>query len=284
MASGFTLPLTQFHAGFVCNFLSSSASFILCSCLAWLAFDLPLRFLCFCLSLGFRFHDRLPFPLLFLTPAVFAFFRPLQFWVLTTQPLFFFSASFTVPPPSGFPAAPSLLSSLRSFLSLSGSFLIPSGRFCLLSFAVRFLSLFPVSLPQPFHRCLSSLRFVSSASFRPSSFFAFCFLSSAFGFPDPATQLFRSSVPLLPSLALRQLAWCPPLLSSLRFPRLPPSGFPSVLFRFRLLGSLPRFLSSFPTSLPQPFRWCLPFLPLRFLCFFFRHSSFASVSFRSLPL
>ena len=27
---------------------------------------------------------------------------------------------------------------------------------------------------------------------------------------------------------------------------------------FRLLGSLPRFLSSFPTSLPQPFRWCLP--------------------------
>ena len=27
----------------------------------------------------------------FLTPAVFAFFRPLQFWVLTTQPLFFLS-------------------------------------------------------------------------------------------------------------------------------------------------------------------------------------------------
>ena len=42
----------------------------------------------FCRSLGFRFHGRLPLPLLFLTPAVFAFFRPLQFWVLTTQPPF----------------------------------------------------------------------------------------------------------------------------------------------------------------------------------------------------
>ena len=29
-----------------------------------------------------------PFPLDFLTSAVFAFFRPLQFWILTTQPLF----------------------------------------------------------------------------------------------------------------------------------------------------------------------------------------------------
>ena len=50
----------------------------------------------------------------------------------------------------------------------------------------------------------------------------------------------------------------PLLLSSLWFPRFPSSGFPSALFRFCLLGPLPRFLSSFPTSLPQPFRWCLP--------------------------
>ena len=34
-----------------------------------------------------------PFPFRFLTPAVSAFFRPLQFWVLTTQPLFFLSFS-----------------------------------------------------------------------------------------------------------------------------------------------------------------------------------------------
>ena len=66
---------------FVCNFLSSSAGFNLCSCFFWLA-------LVFRPSLGFHFHGLSPLPLLFLTPAVFAFFRPLQFWVLTTQPLF----------------------------------------------------------------------------------------------------------------------------------------------------------------------------------------------------
>ena len=43
-----------------------------------------------CVS-GFSGLNFFPLSLLsvdFLTPAVFAFFRPLQFWVLTTQPLF----------------------------------------------------------------------------------------------------------------------------------------------------------------------------------------------------
>ena len=44
-------------------------------------------------SLGHPFHGLLPLPFYFLTPAVSAFFRPLQFWVLTTQPLFFLSFS-----------------------------------------------------------------------------------------------------------------------------------------------------------------------------------------------
>ena len=35
-------------------------------------------------------------------------------------------------------------------------------------------------------------------------------------------------------------------------------------FRFCLLGSLPRFFSSFPTSLPQLFRWCLPLFSASF--------------------
>ena len=48
----------------------------------------PCLLLSFLASLGFHFHGLAPLPLLFLTPAVFAFFRPLQFWVLTTQPLF----------------------------------------------------------------------------------------------------------------------------------------------------------------------------------------------------
>ena len=46
-----------------------------------------------------------PLPVGFLTSAVFAFFRPLQFWILTTQPLFLLFLLFTVPPHSGFPAA-----------------------------------------------------------------------------------------------------------------------------------------------------------------------------------
>ena len=70
---------------FVCNFLSSSAGFILCSCFFRLTLALRFRFR---LSLGFHFHGLAPLPLLFLTPAVFACFRSLQFWVLTTQPLF----------------------------------------------------------------------------------------------------------------------------------------------------------------------------------------------------
>ena len=81
-----TLCLTN---RFVCNFLSSSASLKLCSCFFWLTLIFRFRFR---LSLGFHFHGLSPLPLLFLTPAVFAFFRPLQFWVLTTQPLLFLSA------------------------------------------------------------------------------------------------------------------------------------------------------------------------------------------------
>ena len=42
----------------------------------------------FLASLGFHFHGLAPLPLLFLTSAVFAPFRSLQFWILTTQPLF----------------------------------------------------------------------------------------------------------------------------------------------------------------------------------------------------
>ena len=77
-----TLCLTN---RFVCNFLSSSAGLNLCSCFFRLTLALRFRFR---LSLGFHFHGLAPLPLLFLTPAVFACFRSLQFWVLTTQPLF----------------------------------------------------------------------------------------------------------------------------------------------------------------------------------------------------
>ena len=44
-------------------------------------------------SLGRPFHGLTPLPFRFLTSAVSAFFRPPQFWILTTQPLFFLSIS-----------------------------------------------------------------------------------------------------------------------------------------------------------------------------------------------
>ena len=125
VVSAFRLPLTQFHAGFVCNFLSSSAGINLCSCFSRLA-------LVFRLSLGFHFHGLLPLPLLFLTSAVFASFRSLQFWILTTQPLFLpfpllpDSASQWLPQrsaltfaPAVFPVLPCLVS--RAFLPGSGT-------------------------------------------------------------------------------------------------------------------------------------------------------------------
>ena len=239
----------------------------------------------FCLSLGFRFHDRLSFPLLFLTPAVFAFFRPLQFWVLTTQPLFLlfsFSSRFRLTVASSlllrFFRCSSLSSSFQAdfsslpvdfaysaslYVSFRSSLLRSHSRFtgaCLLSGSFRPL----ISDIRPSCLMLSFVRFRLSGS----SYSAFSLFRSA-----------SSQTHLAPAFV-----WCPPLLSSLRFPRLPSAGFPSALHHFCLLGPLPRFLSSFPTSLPQPFRWCLPLFLLCFLSFFFRHSSFASVPFRSLPL
>ena len=74
-------PLTQFHESFRLQF---PFVFRQPQSLQLLLLAHP----CLATSLGFHFHDLSPLPLLFLTPAVFAFFRPLQFWVLTTQPLF----------------------------------------------------------------------------------------------------------------------------------------------------------------------------------------------------
>ena len=119
-----------------------------------------------------------------------------------------------------------------------------------LGFAVCFLSPFPVSLPQLFHRCLLLL----SLPHFPQTF---RFLSSA-SLLIPATQPsvfpFRSSrfrltaaFPVLPTLL--SLPWLSPSV---------PPGFPCFPFGFRTWLSA-CFLSSFPASLPQPFHWCLPF-------------------------
>ena len=87
----FGLHTRSLTNSFVCNFLSSSAGFNLCSCFFRLT-------LAFWLSLsGFSgpdLHTALRrYPVNFLTSAVFAPFRSLQFWILTTQPLLFLSFS-----------------------------------------------------------------------------------------------------------------------------------------------------------------------------------------------
>ena len=223
-------PSFDFHTHcltnrFVCNFLSSSASFNLCSCFFWLT--LVFRFH-FRLSLGFRFHGLAPLPLLFLTPAVFAPFRSLQFWVLTTQPLCFLSLLFLSPPHSGFLSAPILLSLPRFSPFSPAWFPVHSFPVPVLSFAVCFLSPFLASLPQLFHECLPS--FPLSLLFRHFPF-RFRFLSSASA-SLPATQPSVSSFPFFPFLPLSGFLGAASPLSLPCFPRSSPAGFPSVLSRF----------------------------------------------------
>ena len=133
------------------------------------------------------------FPFGFLTPAVFAFFRPLQFWVLTTQPLFLPFRLFPRLPHSGFPGA--------SFRFRFQIFRLP---FRLVSHAslsvsrtrlpVCFLSPFPDSLPQLFLRCL--------LSHCPLPFRSLSFPSV----PLPATQLDCSSFQLIPAFVSQRLS------------------------------------------------------------------------------
>ena len=70
----FDLHSRSLTNSFVCNFLSSSAGFNLCSCFFPAHPCLPLSFPT---SLGLPFHGLLPLPFRFLTSAVSAFFRPL---------------------------------------------------------------------------------------------------------------------------------------------------------------------------------------------------------------
>ena len=95
---------------------------------------------------------------------------------------------FPIPPHSGFLGAPSPLS-LPWLSTFSPTwFPMSSFRLLVLSSAVRFLSPFPASLPQLFHRCLpsalaSDIVHFRSASFRPRPFrfrlLSLCFFLSA---------------------------------------------------------------------------------------------------------
>ena len=82
---------------------------------------------------------------------------------------------FPVPPRSCFPGAPSPLS-LPELSPFSPSrFPVTSFPALVLGLAVRFLSLFPASLPQPFHRCLPSVLTFGIFHFRSTFFRPFFF-------------------------------------------------------------------------------------------------------------
>ena len=184
---------------------------------------------------GFSGLNFFPLSLLsvdFLTPAVSAFFRPLQFWVLTTQPLFL---PFRLIPVSASQWLPRFDLSALASLSFPLFFRLishASDPVLRTRLSARFLSSFPVSLPQPFHWCLpyAPLRFLRFAfghfpSF-PLSFVRFFSGSdySAFVFSFPFFPDFPS--PGLPGAYFR----------------FPSRLFPCVPFHFRY-SALLHFLS-----------------------------------------
>ena len=148
-------------------------------------------------------------------------------------------------------------------------------RFCLFSSPVCSLSLFPASLPQPFHRCFGILRllqlpfpirpYVRSLRFHPASFppqsFRFApvrlglrYSISASSFPCfklPPHSGFHSAGPLsVPPRLLRFPSFVPPGSSDLRFLRssAPAPRSPLPLSRFLRFVFLPRSSSRRPLS------------------------------------
>ena len=128
---------------------------------------------------------------------------------------------------------------------------------------VRFLSSFPVSLPQPFHRCFPSF---------PLSFVRF--FSGLFCLLPPSFVRFRSLLTTQPS--------------ALSFPLFPISPGSGSLGALRFLSSPSLSSSVRPVSMPSfRFRYsasCVSFL--RFFCFVSQalHSSWPPVSSSAIPL
>ena len=191
----------------ICNFLSSSVGFNLCSCFFRLTPVLCFRFRPLWAVRSTTFAASLPLS------------DPLCFGILSSASVLGsdYSASvlpfllFPSPPHSGFLGAPSPLS-LPWLSPFSPTwFPVSSVSVLVLGFAVRFLSPFPASLPQLFHRCLPSGIFhFRSASFR-LLLFRFRLLSPLFflsfssrfrltaAFPVPVSALASSVSPFSPT-------------------------------------------------------------------------------------
>ena len=176
-------PHTQFHAGFICNFLSSSAGFNLCSCFFPAHRFLLLSFPTFSgpsiprlIAASFSLSD----------PRCFSFLSSasvLDSDYLASVSSFPLSSRFCLTmlspvlgSPLGFPSFPFLRSGFPCRFPVIGTWL-----------SVCFLSPFPASLPQLLVRC--SFRFSASRFFGPIRILA----SASVSFP--VTQPSASSVP-----------------------------------------------------------------------------------------
>ena len=189
-----------------------------------------------------------PLPFHFLTPAVFAFFRPLQFWDSTTQPLFlpFRSTGLRLT------VAPTLPdSALASSVSTLSPAWLPMQFFRFPVLGSLFVSFHPALFRS--HSCSTGARFPCVPRFPVN----FRILSSASAFL-PATKLlflpFRAS-----GLRLTVASSVLPFrfhFQVFRVPFLPVSRDFHSASRTQLSAG---FLSPFPISLPQLFHRCLPF-------------------------
>ena len=192
----------------------------------------PCFLLSFLASLGFRFHGLSPLPLLFLTPAVFAPFRALQFWVLTTQPLFLPFRFLPVSASQWLPRCdPSAHASLAFPRSSQPGFPCFRSRFFVLGFL--FVSFHPSRFRSHSRSTGASLRF----HFRFSSGL-FCWLSAFFRLLLPASDYsaFCSFLSLLPDLPWQRFSRCAsvPFVPDLSSSVSPVSMRP---FRFRYSAS-----------------------------------------------
>ena len=279
----FRFVFTRLRFPLRCRLLSASA-FTLPS---FVSSGLPRRVPSFRLSAPvsgrFLFLPRLALPF----RSASARFRILSF-------LFFLSALRRFRLPVAFPAP-------RSHLSVPPDLPLPcrlvshpAFRFRLFGFPVCSLSLFPASLPQPFHRCSAFSGFFSPSAVRPCvqslsvSCFGFplrtrfrflLFLSFAFPSVFPWASL-RPSTALRfcfhPAFAVLPLRFRPFRIFATQSPFLP---FPSSAFRLTVASGLPSAL---------PFAFFAPVLSLRFPAFVsplrsalhFRSASFPRLPFR----
>ena len=222
------------------------------------------------LFVSFR-PSSLRFPQLFREcfPCAFAFglfrfpfgsFRPLPFRLRLLGLCFFLSVFFPFPPHSGFPGATfsALASSVFPVLpSLVSHAFFPGFRTRL---SVRFLSSFPVSLPQPFHRCFPS-------------------------FPLPFVRFFSGLFPSdsLSFVRLSSVLTTQP--SALSFPFFPISPGSGSFGALRFLAS-PLFSSSVSPVSMRPFRFrysasCVSFLRFTVSCH--RHYAATGLLFPARP-